>query len=238
MPSLYVAPNPQPNAFATGRNPSHAAVCVNSGLLDMLTWDEVRGVLAHEMSHVKNRDILISSVAAAIAMAITFAARIAHVGRHVRRWSARRGGGIGDILMIVLAPIAAMLLQASISRSREFQADRSAARLIGTDEPLATRAREARDRGSADPGERQPCPGVGLHRSSAARSPGASAKHVLDPPADRGSNRPPAERGVEGTGVTTGRRSVPEVPELERNADSRVPCRPRSRSEGRRASWR
>lgn len=138
MPRLYVAPNPQPNAFATGRNPSHAAVCINSGLMEMLSWDEIRGVLAHEMAHVKNRDILTSSVAAAIAMAITFVARMAAWGAMFG--GGRRdgdGGGISDLLMIVLAPMAAMVLQASVSRSREFQADRSAARLIGDGEPLA-----------------------------------------------------------------------------------------------------
>jgi heat shock protein HtpX len=133
-----VAPNPQPNAFATGRNPSHAAVCVNSGLMQMLSWDEIRGVLAHEMSHVKNRDILISSVAAAVAMGITFAARMAAWGAMFGGGRSNdKGGGIGDLLMLFLAPVAAMVLQASLSRSREYQADRSGARLIGDGEPLA-----------------------------------------------------------------------------------------------------
>ncbi len=138
MPALYVTPSPQPNAFATGRNPAHAAVAITDGLTQMLTWDEIRGVLAHELAHVKNRDILISSVAAAVATAITFAARMA-------MWGAMFGGGrsddddnpIGAIAMVVLAPIAAMLLQMAISRSREFEADRTAARMIGTGEPLA-----------------------------------------------------------------------------------------------------
>ncbi|HKY16805.1 MAG TPA: zinc metalloprotease HtpX [Microthrixaceae bacterium] len=140
MPRCYVAPSPQPNAFATGRSPSHAAVCINSGLTDFLTWDEIQGVLAHEISHVRNRDILTSSVAAAIAMGITFIARMA-------MWGAIFGGGrsddrdggsaIGALLMVVLAPIAAMLIQMAISRSREFEADASAARLLGNGEPLA-----------------------------------------------------------------------------------------------------
>ena len=140
MPSLFISPNPQPNAFATGRNPSHAAVCINQGILDYLDWDELRGVLAHEMSHVKNRDILTSSVAAGVAMGIMFTARMA-------MWGAIFGGGGGRdnegsnplaaILMIVLAPIAAMVLQMALSRSREFEADASAARLLGTGEPLA-----------------------------------------------------------------------------------------------------
>ena len=138
MPRLFVAQNPQPNAFATGRNPSHAAVCINSGLVDHLAWDEIQGVLAHEISHVRNRDILTSSVAAAIAMGITFTARMAMWGAMFGGGGRdREGGGIGDLLMIVLAPIAAMMIQMSISRSREFEADASAARLLGTGDPLA-----------------------------------------------------------------------------------------------------
>ncbi len=139
MPALYVAPAAQPNAFATGRSPDHAAVAVTQGLIDNLTWDEIRGVLAHEISHVGNRDILIGSVAAAIAMGITFIARMA-------MWGAMFGGGrsdregnnpIGLIATALLAPIAAALLQMALSRSREFEADRSGAHLIGTGEPLA-----------------------------------------------------------------------------------------------------
>jgi heat shock protein HtpX len=141
MPRLYIAPSDQPNAFATGRNPKHAAVCVNQGLLQLMSWDEVRGVLAHELTHIKNRDILTGSIAAAVAMAITFAARMA-------MWGAMFGGGGGRdrdrdnnpivlLATIILAPIAAMIIQMAISRSREFQADAGAARLIGDGEPLA-----------------------------------------------------------------------------------------------------
>ena len=137
MPQLYVSPDAQPNAFATGRNPNHAAVAVTQGILNVLTWDELKGVLAHEISHVKNRDILIGSVAAAIAMAITFVARIA-------MWGAmfgddREGGGnIFAVLAVsLLAPLAAGLLQMALSRSREFEADRSGARLLHDGEPLA-----------------------------------------------------------------------------------------------------
>ncbi len=138
MPALYISPSPQPNAFATGRNPEHAAVAVTEGLVRTLEWDEIRGVLAHEISHVGNRDILISSVAAAIAMGITFVARMA-------MWGAMFGGGrsdndnnpIGMLAMALLAPIAAGLMQMALSRSREFQADETGARLIGTGEPLA-----------------------------------------------------------------------------------------------------
>ncbi len=138
MPTLYVSPEPQPNAFATGRNPDHAAVCVTQGLLRALSWEEIRGVLAHELAHVRNRDILISSVAAAIAMGITFMARMA-------QFAMIFGGGrgdrdrnpLGELALIILAPIAAMLLQMALSRSREFQADVSGARLLGDGEPLA-----------------------------------------------------------------------------------------------------
>lgn len=139
MPRLYVAPSPQPNAFATGRNPHNAAVCVNEGLMQMLTWDEVTGVIAHELSHVRNRDILTSSVAAAIAMGITFAARMAMWGALLGggRGNDRDGGGVGELLMIFLAPVAATVIQLAVSRSREYEADASAARILGTGEPLA-----------------------------------------------------------------------------------------------------
>jgi heat shock protein HtpX len=138
MPKLYVTPDLQPNAFATGRNPDHAAVAVTQGILQTLTWDELRGVLAHEISHIGNRDILIGSVAAAIATAITYLAFMA-------RFAAIFGGGRDEegnnpfalLIMSLIAPIAAGLLQMALSRSREFEADRTGARLIGTGEPLA-----------------------------------------------------------------------------------------------------
>ena len=139
MPNIYVSPEAQPNAFATGRSPDHAAVCVTRGILQVLNRDELRGVLAHELSHVKNRDILIGSVAAAVALAITFVARFAF-------WGALFGGGggggdrdnaFGALLMPILAPIAAALLQMSLSRSREYQADESGAHLAHDGESLA-----------------------------------------------------------------------------------------------------
>jgi heat shock protein HtpX len=139
MPAIYIAPAPQPNAFATGRNEHHAAVAVTQGLLQVVDENELRGVLAHEISHVRNHDILIGSVAATVALAITFLARMV-------MWGAMFGGGgrnrneniFGLLAMSILAPIAAGLLQMSLSRSREYEADRSGAELIGTGEPLAS----------------------------------------------------------------------------------------------------
>jgi heat shock protein HtpX len=140
MPAIYLSPAAQPNAFATGRNPHHAAVAVTQGLMQVVDEDELRGVLAHELSHVQNRDILITSVAAAVALGITFMARM-------MMWGAIFGGGggrdrdggnaLGALAMMILAPIAAMMLQMSLSRSREYEADRSGAELLGTGEPLA-----------------------------------------------------------------------------------------------------
>lgn len=149
MPRLYVTPDRQPNAFATGRNPQHAAVAVTAGILDILTWDELRGVLAHELSHVGNRDILIGSVAAAVATGISFVANMA-------MWGAMFGGSRDDdhgpnpialIATAMLAPLAAGILQMALSRSREFEADRTGAALIGTGEPLA-RALEKLEQGA------------------------------------------------------------------------------------------
>jgi heat shock protein HtpX len=139
MPRLYVSPDLQPNAFATGRNPEHAAVAVTQGILQACDWDELRGVLAHELAHVKNRDILIGSIAAAVATTIMYMATMA-------RFAMIFGGGgrdddgpnpIAVLLMSLLAPMAAMVLQAALSRSREFEADRAGAQLIGDGEPLA-----------------------------------------------------------------------------------------------------
>jgi len=132
MPRLFVSPSPQPNAFATGRNPSHAAVCVNQGLIDMLDRDEMEGVLAHELSHVFNRDILIGTIAATLATAITFLARFAFFFGGGRD---REGGPIAQLALVLLAPIAAMLIQFAVTRSRETQADASGAQLSG--KPLA-----------------------------------------------------------------------------------------------------
>jgi heat shock protein HtpX len=140
MPRLYVTPSQQPNAFATGRNPKHAVVAVTDGITKLLTEEELKGVLAHELMHVGNRDILISSVAATVAMGITFMARMAMWGAMFGGGGSRDnegGGGLGLIAMAILAPIAAAVLQMALSRSREFEADHDGAHLIGGGEPLA-----------------------------------------------------------------------------------------------------
>lgn len=134
VPKLYVVPDAAPNAFATGRNPRHASVAVTEGLLQLMNDDELEGVIAHELSHVRNYDILISSVAATIAGAITYLARMgywANLFGYGGREDDREGGGLTGILMLFLAPVAAMLLQLGISRQREYSADATGARMVG-----------------------------------------------------------------------------------------------------------
>lgn len=139
MPRVYVIPDPSPNAFATGRNPSHAAVAATEGILQVLDTEELAGVLAHELAHVRHRDILTSSVAATLAAAIMMLARMAFFfgGR-----DDRNGSPIGGVLMLILAPIAAMLVQAAISRSREFAADAGARELVGSPDGLVRALRK------------------------------------------------------------------------------------------------
>src|SRR5580704_1653545 len=136
MPKLYMIPQPAPNAFATGRNPSHASVAVTAGLMELMNDDELEGVIAHELSHVRNYDILITSIAATLAGAITW---IASMGRWAMifggfggsRDNNRNGGGLAALIMLLVAPIAALLIQLGISRQREFAADASGARMVG-----------------------------------------------------------------------------------------------------------
>lgn len=138
MPKLYITPSAQPNAFATGRNPQNAAVAVTEGLIRMMNRDELEGVIAHELAHVKNRDILIGTIAATLAGAITMIA-------NVIKWGAifgmgrdeEGGGGVAGIVLAILAPIAAAVVQMAISRSREFEADATGARMSGNPEGLA-----------------------------------------------------------------------------------------------------
>jgi heat shock protein HtpX len=135
VPKLYVIPEPAPNAFATGRNPQHASVAVTEGLLELLNDDELEGVIAHELSHVRNYDILISSIAATIAGAITYLASMGRFalifGGYGRGDDRDRGGGLTALLTIFLAPIAALILQLFLSRTREFSADETGARMVG-----------------------------------------------------------------------------------------------------------
>src|SRR5271167_2709495 len=136
MPKLYLIPQPAPNAFATGRNPSHASVAVTQGLLELMDDEELEGVIAHELSHVRNYDILTSSIAATIAGAVTFIARMGFWFGGGGRDRDRQGGGIAAILMLILGPFAAMLLQLGISRQREYQADASGAQMVGYSQGL------------------------------------------------------------------------------------------------------
>lgn len=140
MPRVYLIPSEAPNAFATGRNPQHAAVAVTEGILKILDEEELEGVLAHELSHVRNRDVLIATIAATLAGAITY---LAHMAQWAAIFGGRRddeeeGGSVfGALLMAILAPFAALLIQLAVSRAREFQADASGARLAGKSWGLA-----------------------------------------------------------------------------------------------------
>src|SRR6202050_1963743 len=138
MPKIYVIPTESPNAFATGRNPSHASVAVTHGILGLLTDEELEGVLAHELGHVNNRDILISSVAATIAGAITMLASMGRFAMIFGGGRDRRGGGLSALFMLIVAPIAASLIQLAVSRSREYQADATGAHFTGNPYALAS----------------------------------------------------------------------------------------------------
>jgi heat shock protein HtpX len=135
VPKLYIVPEAAPNAFATGRSPRHASVAVTQGLLQVMNDDELEGVIAHELSHVRNYDILISSIAATLAGAITYMAHMGQLanifGYGGNRGNDREGGGLSAILMLILAPLAAMLLQLGISRQREYAADQTGVKMVG-----------------------------------------------------------------------------------------------------------
>ena len=140
MPKVYIIPDESPNAFATGRNPDHAAVAATEGILRMLSRSELEGVMAHELSHVRNRDILVSTIASVLAAAITYLAHFAMFFGGSR--DDREGSPVAAIVMMILAPIAAMLIQLAISRSREFMADESGAKLCGNPMSLADALRK------------------------------------------------------------------------------------------------
>ena len=142
MPKIYVIPSPSPNAFATGRNPKHASVAVTQGILQLLTDEELAGVLAHELGHVQNRDILTSSIAATLAGAITMIARMGYWAALFGGFGGRNGrdrnSGLSGLFMLFVAPIAAMLIQLAVSRSREYEADATGARTTGNPYALAS----------------------------------------------------------------------------------------------------
>jgi heat shock protein HtpX len=149
MPKIYMIPSESPNAFATGRNPQHASVAVTHGILGLLNDEELEGVLAHELGHVKNRDILTSSIAATLAGAITMIARMGYwaslFGGYGGRGGRDRGGGLGGLLMLIVAPIAASLIQLAISRSREYEADATGAHTTGNPYALASALQKLED---------------------------------------------------------------------------------------------
>jgi heat shock protein HtpX len=190
MPKVYILPSDSPNAFATGRNPQHAAVAVTQGIMRILTPDELEGVLAHEMGHVKNRDILIGTIAATLAGAVMMLARFAQFAAIFGGGGRDReegGGGLALIAMAILAPIGAMLVQMAVSRSREYQADASGAKFCGRPESLA-RALEK-------------IAGASM-RVPLEASPATAHMFIMNPLSGRGmmslfSTHPPVEKRVE-----------------------------------------
>ncbi len=190
MPKVYVIPDASPNAFATGRNPSHAAVAATEGIMRLLDDQELEGVIAHELAHVKHRDILISSVAATVAAAIMMVARMA-------QFAAMFGGGSRDnregsnpfamIATIIFAPMAAMLVQAAISRSREFLADAGGARIAGTPLRADERPSQARDGNEADSARCQSSDLAHVHREAVFGR--RAAQHVQHASSDRAADR-------------------------------------------------
>jgi heat shock protein HtpX len=172
MPRVYIVDTPQPNAFATGRNPQHAAVAATSGLLDMLSPEEGSGVMAHELAHIKNRDTLIMTIAATIAGAITMLAQLGTLFRH--RDDHDGPGPIAKLLMTLLAPLAALLVQMAISRTREFAADNLGARICGNPEWLAS-ALERMETGAHE-----------IENEPAERNPAVAHLFIINPLSGRG----------------------------------------------------
>jgi len=172
-PVVAIIPNDQPNAFATGRNPEHAAVCATSGLLDLLTRDEVRGVMAHELAHVKNRDTLVMTVTATVAGAISALANFALFFGGDRE---RTGGLIGTLALMLLAPLAAGLVQMAISRTREYQADRIGAEIAGDPHALASAL------------EKIEAYARRIHNPVAERNPASGQLFIINPLAGKGAD--------------------------------------------------
>ena len=192
MPRVYVMHNPQPNAFATGRNPDHAAVCASTGLLEMLSPEEISGVLAHELAHVKNYDTLTMAVAATIGGAISMLAQYLQFGALFggHRENNNGIGWIGALVAMIVAPLAAMLVQMAISRSREYQADRLGAMICG--QPLMARLGAGQNRWLCAPGSQRTCRGCARHGPSLHHQPAERGRHgqpVLHPSQYRKSDR-------------------------------------------------
>jgi heat shock protein HtpX len=208
MPRLYVIDRPEPNAFATGRDPNHAAVAVTTGILDVMDDRQLTGVLAHELSHVKNRDTLVGTIAATIGGAISFIAQMAQFqmifgGRDDDNGG---GGGLGALVAIILAPIAAMIIQLAVSRSREYGADGSGAQLTGDPEGLAQALErlEAANRQNglrARIAERMPSRGSRAPAPAPAANPAFASLYIVNPLSGRSvgslfSTHPPIEDRV------------------------------------------
>lgn len=186
MPRLYLSPADQPNAFATGRNERHAAVAVTQGLLDRLPPEEVRAVLAHELGHIRNRDILVTSMAAAIATGIGAIANLAMFSAFLGGGDEEEGPGLGGMLMLALmAPIAASILQLALSRSRELGADRTGAELLGTGMPLASALQRIEAEAARMPMEVPPAQASAyIHSPLAGRPAGFSRLFLTHPPTE------------------------------------------------------
>ena len=189
-PKVYVIPDDSPNAFATGRNPRHAAVAATEGILRLLSQNELEGVIAHELAHVKHRDILISSVAATVAATIMMVARMAQFAAIFGGFGGRDdrdgGGVLGLLATIIVGPLAAMLIQAAISRSREFAADRGAAQIVGSPYGLADALRKI---------------DAGAQRTPLDANPATAHMFIMRPFAGRGvlslfSTHPPTEQRI------------------------------------------
>ena len=215
-PMIAIIPNDQPNAFATGRNPQNAAVCATTGLLDMLTRDEIRGVMAHELAHVKNRDTLTMTVTATIAGAIAALANFALFfgGGDDRE---RPGGIIGTLALMILAPMAAGLVQMAISRSREYEADRVGAEIAGDPNALASALQKIEAYAHR------------IHNPTAERNPASGQLFIINPLAGKGADNlfstHPATgnrvRALMELAVKMGRRPAPPRPSVVEPARER-----------------
>ncbi len=227
MPRVYIMHNPQPNAFATGRSPTHSAVAVSTGLLDMLSREEVAGVVAHELAHIKNRDTLTMTVAATVAGAISMVANMMQFSMLFggQRNSEGRGGFLGTLVAIIVAPMAAMLVQMAISRSREYQADRIGAAICGEPLWLASALRKI------EAGVRQ------IPNESAEAVPASAHMFIINPLTGQGmdnlfSTHPNTanriaelERLAQETGATGGGSFLDNAPDLSRRRSSGGPSR-------------